>query len=348
MLLLAGTISRNKAFLAQVAAIGAGATVLWLALFLSFLAGELPAGGSAYLALAIVSLVPVFAGVGALTSQLAPAKRMATGLATGVLVIALALRDVADSSSGGLDWLHWATPLGWAEELRPFADPRPLVLLAPVTAGALLLAAGAALAARRDVGTGVLPSRDSAPPRLRLLGSPAAQALRSERGGLVAWICGVAAFAVLTGVISTAVATTREEAEGRLEPVLARPVGRAAWFRGRLLVAAAGAVSVALTAGLLAWAGAAMQGADVSLAEMLGAGASTLPSRSSSSPWARSPSRWHRARVPASPTVSSVSRSRGRCSALSWKCRDGSSRSRPSTTSASSPPSRSTRQEPQS
>ena len=84
--------------------------------------------------------------------------------------------------STGVECLRWATPLGWAEELRPFADPRPLALLAPVTASALLLVAVAALAVRRDVGSGLLPARDRARPRLRLLGSPVGQALRSERG----------------------------------------------------------------------------------------------------------------------------------------------------------------------
>jgi ABC-2 type transport system permease protein len=324
-LILAGTIGRGRVFAAQIAAIGAGAAVLWLVLFLALVAGELPAGGSAYLALAVVSVVPVFAGVGAVASQLAPTRRMATGLATGLLAIAFALRYVADLSSGGPDWLRWATPLGWVEELRPFADPRPAVLLLPVVAGALPLAAAAALAVRRDVGLGLLPSRDSARPRLGLLGSPAAQSLRSERGGLIAWLFGVGAFALLMGVISDAAtpdviskgvqrqleklgtdsvvtpsgwlgfsfiffvlavslfccmqiaATRREEAEERLETLLALPVGRAGWLAGRLLLAAAGAAVVGLAAGVLAWAGAAMQGADVSLAEMLGAGANTLP-----------------------------------------------------------------------
>ena len=203
-LLLAGVVSRRTAFLAQLAAIGAGAAVLWLALFVSFLAGELPAGGSAYLALAIISVVPVFAGVGALTSQLAPTKRTAIGLATGMLVIAFALRTVAAIASAGLDRLRWATPLGWVEELRPFADPQPLVLLLPAVTATLLLVAAAVLAARRDIGSGLLPARDSAEPRLRLLRTPAAQALRSERGALVAWLIGVGAFALLMGVISDA------------------------------------------------------------------------------------------------------------------------------------------------
>jgi ABC-2 type transport system permease protein len=203
-LVLAGIVGRRKAFLAQLAAIAAGATVLWLALFVSFLAGRLAAGGSAYLALAIVSVVPVFAGVGAVASQLAPSKRIATGLASGALAVAFALRTVAAVSSAGLDWLNWATPLGWAEELRPFADPQPLVLLLPAATSVLLLAAALALFMLRDVGSGLLPARDSAPARLRLLGSPAAYALRAERGALVAWLVGVGAFALLMGVISEA------------------------------------------------------------------------------------------------------------------------------------------------
>jgi polyether ionophore transport system permease protein len=324
-LLLAGVTSRRKAFLAQLAAIGVGAAVLWLALFVAFLAGKLPAGGSAYLALAIVSVVPVFAGVGAVSSQLAPTKRMATGLAVGVLVLAFALRTVAAISSAGLDWLRWATPLGWAEELRPFADPQPLVLLTPAASAVLLLAAAGTLWVRRDIGSGLLPARDAAPPRLRLLGSPAAQTVRSERGALVAWLVGVGAFALLMGIISDAatpdvisenvqrqleklgsgsvvtpsgwlgfsfiffilavslfccmqIASFRaEEAEQRLETLFALPVGRDSWLAGRLLLAAAGASVVALAAGVFAWAGAAVQGADVSLLEMLGAGANTLP-----------------------------------------------------------------------
>jgi ABC-2 type transport system permease protein len=324
-LLFAGAIGRCQAFWAQVAAIGAGAALLWLVLFLSFLAGGLAAGGSAYLALAIVSVVPVFAGVGALASQLAPTKRLATGLSVGVLLVAFALRTVAAISSAGLDWLRWATPLGWAEELRPFADPQPLVLALPVVTGTLLLVAAAWLTARRDVGRGLLPSRESAPPRLGLLGSPTAQALRGERGALLAWLVGVGAFALLMGIIADAAtpdvisegvqrqleklgadavvtpsgwlgfsfiffvlavslfccmqiaAIRREEAEQRVETLLALPLGRRAWLSGRLLLAAGGAVAVALAAGGLAWAGAASQGADVSLAEMIGAGANTLP-----------------------------------------------------------------------
>ncbi len=181
------------------------------------------------------------------------------------------------------------------------------------------------LAVRRDVGSGLLPSRDSVPPRLYLLGSPVAQTFRSELGALLAWLLGVGAFALLMGTISSAVtpdvisenvrrqleklgagsiitasgwlgfsfiffvlavslfcctqvgAIRSEEAEQRLETLLALPVSRRGWLAGRLLLAAAGAAAVALAAGVLAWAGAATQGAEVGFAEMIGAGANCLP-----------------------------------------------------------------------
>ena len=47
---------------------------------------------------------------------------------------------IADTATGA-GWLRWATPLGWAELLRPFAGAQPLVLLAPLLMSALLLAA---------------------------------------------------------------------------------------------------------------------------------------------------------------------------------------------------------------
>jgi ABC-2 type transport system permease protein len=324
-LVLSGVVGRRRAFFAQITAIGAGTAVLWLTTFVAFAAGEVPMRGAAYLALAIVSTVPVFVGVGAVASQLAPTKRLATALSTAVLAIALALRTVAATSDGNLEWLRWATPLGWASELRPFADPQPVVLLLPAATGAFLLVAAGVLAVRRDVGRGLLPSRDTAPPRLRLLGSPVAQALRSERAGLVAWLLAVGAFALLMGLISAAAtpdviseevqrqleklgvesvvtpsgwlgfsfiffllavslfccmqlgAIRSEEADQRLETLLALPVHRRGWLAGRLLLSAAGAAAVALAAGVLAWAGAASQGAGVSLPAMIGAGINCLP-----------------------------------------------------------------------
>jgi ABC-2 type transport system permease protein len=205
---LAAPVGRRTAFLAAIAAVAAGTTALWLAEFAGFLAGGLPAGGSAFLALATASVVPVCAGVGAVASQLAPNRRIALQLGLGVVALFFMLRVVADTASGA-GWLRWATPLGWAEEMRPFTGARPLVLLLAVLTTALLLATAARINARRDVGTGLLPSRDVSQPRLRLLSSPVAQALREDRASLIVWMAGIALFAAILGVVSKGVTTAK-------------------------------------------------------------------------------------------------------------------------------------------
>jgi ABC-2 type transport system permease protein len=198
-LVLAGAVTRDGAFLANLAAVAAGTLVLWLAFLVGLVAARLPVGGSAYLALAAVAPAPVFAGVAMLVSQVTSSRRLATELSSALLLIVLVLRFVADTSSS-LHWLRWTSPLGWVEELRPFAGSRPAVLLLPGACAALLVAAAAAIAIRRDVGSALIRARDSAAPRLRFLSSPTAHALRSERGSLAGWAVGIGFFALIVGL----------------------------------------------------------------------------------------------------------------------------------------------------
>jgi ABC-2 type transport system permease protein len=323
-IVLAGVVSRRSATVGAMSAVAGGILLLWLAEFAGLLAGGLPAAGAAYLALATASVAPVFVGIGALASQLAPTRRGALGLGAAVLGLLFVARVLADTVSGA-GWLRWITPLGWAELLRPFAGPQPLVLLLPAVTTALLLAAAVRLAAGRDIGTGLLPARDSADPRLRLLNSPTGQALRSQRGTLIATVGAAAAFMFVFGVVAHGIspadipqnlqdeiaklgvgsivtptgylaflfmlvtvavsalacaqvgAARQEEAEQRLETLLAQPIGRARWLVGRLLLAAVGIALVALTAGLFAWVGATAAGVDIALSGTLEAGANALP-----------------------------------------------------------------------
>jgi ABC-2 type transport system permease protein len=205
-LVLAGSVGRGMTFLSAMAAIAAGIVILWVAELVGFLAGGLPVGGSTYLALATVSVVPVFVGVGALTSQLAPTRRIALELGSAIVGLSLLLRVTADTSTSAT-WLRWITPLGWAEELRPFTGSEPLVLLLPIVASVLLLVCAARIAAGRDIGTGLLGAHDSATARLRLLSSPTAQALRSERLSLIVWSASVAVFAFVLGMVSTSISS---------------------------------------------------------------------------------------------------------------------------------------------
>jgi ABC-2 type transport system permease protein len=200
-LVLSGVLGRGGAMLSALGAILAGTAIVGLAELAGSVASGLSIGGSADLALATVAVIPVFVGVGALTSQLAPTRRVALELGSGFAALAFALRVVADTASGA-GWLRWATPLGWAEEMRPFTDPKPWVLVLPLLASGLLLVLAARIAADRDIGSGLLPARDTLAPRLRLLSSSTAQALRGERASLLAWLGGVGAFALITGALA--------------------------------------------------------------------------------------------------------------------------------------------------
>jgi polyether ionophore transport system permease protein len=201
-LVLAGVVGRRGAYLAALLAIAAGAVALWLAFFVGLVAGRLAVGGSAYLALATVVTIAVFAGVGMVASQVASSRRVALELGGIVLAVAFLLRVIADLSTG-LGWLRWATPLGWSEELRAFAGPRPWVLVLPAVTSLGLLVLAGRIALRRDVGRGLITGRDSRPPRLRLLSSPTALALRSELGSVSGWLAGTAAYALVIGLLST-------------------------------------------------------------------------------------------------------------------------------------------------
>lgn len=68
-----------------------------------------------------------------------------------------------------------------------------------------------------------------------------------------------------------------EESSGRLETLLALPIGRRAWLIGRVSIAASSGALLALLIGVAAWAGAAIGGAGVSARSLVEAGANGIP-----------------------------------------------------------------------
>ena len=204
-LVLAGIVSRRTVYLSAMAAIGAATLILWAAEFAGFAVGGLPIGGAGYLALATALIIPVFAGIGALASQIAPSRRIAAEISGGAVGVFLLLRVIADTVAG-TGWLRWVTPLGWAEEMRPFAAPRPWVLLLPAVASVLLLWLAARLGATRDIGSGLLPERRGGS-GMALLSSPTAQALRSQRDSLIAWAGSFGVFAFILGTVASSVSS---------------------------------------------------------------------------------------------------------------------------------------------
>jgi polyether ionophore transport system permease protein len=141
-----------------------------------------------------------FAGIAAVCAQFTEGSRAATGVAMSTLAVAFVLRAAGDSSSrGGVSWLSWLSPIGWAQQIRPYAHERWWVLTLGLGLGLLMATVAYALVGRRDVGAGLWPPRlgpTVAPPRLR---TPYALAWRQQRGSLIGWSFGLAMLGLVYG-----------------------------------------------------------------------------------------------------------------------------------------------------
>ena len=153
---------------------------------------QLPLAGSVALALSIGGCGLVFAGLAAVSAQLAGTARGARSLAVGALGAAFVMRGVGDAGPHSLSWLSWASPLGWVELTRAFGSggERWWVLTLPLAAFAVLVAAAFALAARRDHSAALLPSRPGRPSASGLLRGSFSLAWRLQLGPLAAWLAG--------------------------------------------------------------------------------------------------------------------------------------------------------------
>lgn len=104
--------------------------------------------------------------------------------------------------------------------------------------------------------------------------------LGGKHGGAAAYLgltfVVIAALVALVGA-GQIVAAREEEAEGRLDNLLVRPVARWSWLAGRLLVATAITVVSGVVAGVLAWLGAASQHSGISFGSLVEAGLNTVP-----------------------------------------------------------------------
>ena len=211
-LLLAGQTTRRRAVGQAIAGLGAGLAVLW-AITAAITVGVgttarvgIPVGGALFLTTAVVSTAAVFMVVGVLVAQLTPSRRQANAIAATILGASVLLRIVADSGSG-LGWLRWATPLGWAEQLRPLTTPNPLAFVPILALLTVLAVAASALAARRDLGAGALPTRNGPSAHSHLLRGPTSLTIRLTRPMIIGWAAGMAVLGVVGGLAAPSAAT---------------------------------------------------------------------------------------------------------------------------------------------
>ena len=282
----------------------------------------LPAAGSFSFGASMVGVGMVFGGVAAVTAQVASGSRAALATAGLVIGVAFVLRAIGDVGNGVLSW---ASPIGWAQSIRPYADERWWVLVLPVTATVALVVAARALQDRRDYGSGLIAQRAGRPEATAQLSTALGLAIRLQRGSLVGWAAGLGALAFFYGLVadqaeqmiednpdmadffaqlgvasvtdaflstamlimalfatgftvSSVLRLRSEEVAGRVDPVLAAPIGRRRWAWSHLAVALLGTVVLALVCGLGMGAGAALVlGEPARIGELAAAGLVMVP-----------------------------------------------------------------------
>ncbi|WP_066953129.1 ABC transporter permease [Streptomyces lushanensis] len=157
--------------------------------------------GAAALGLATAGVGMLFACTAAIAAQITENARLAKGMTAAVVGAAYVLKAAGDASADdGSSVLTWLSPLGWAENVRAFADERWWVLLIPPAAIAVQAVIAYTLAGRRDIGMSFLPARPG--PAHGGPGTAGALAWRLQRGGVLGWGAGFVTAGVIFGSLT--------------------------------------------------------------------------------------------------------------------------------------------------
>jgi ABC-2 type transport system permease protein len=202
-----GVVGRRAPLTAALVTVFGASAIIGLLVAGGLVGMGMPAAGALALGLGLASCGCMFAAIAGVTAQLTENGRLASGMAGGLLALSFLLRAAGDSSgASGLSWLSWVSPMGWTQQVRPFAGERWWVFGLVAGFVVVLLAAAYVLVGRRDIGAGLLPQRlgpAKAAPGLR---SPLALAWRLHRGALLGWAAGFAVFGAVLGALAEGVA----------------------------------------------------------------------------------------------------------------------------------------------
>ena len=188
---------------------------------IALLAQDLAVAGSIAFGLSFTLVGLMFAAVAAVAAQVTENTRVVYGISGAVLAISFVVRAVCDIGDGTVSWF---SPIGWAQKTRPFAGEQwwPFLLLLAATAG--LAAVARSLAARRDLGGGLVQPRKGKPMASPGLGHPLGLAIRLQRGSLIGWSVGIFLAGAAYGSIANSIDTFVRDNKA-LADVLARAGG---------------------------------------------------------------------------------------------------------------------------
>ena len=205
------TVVGRYADLAAALLIAVGAdVVLAVSLALSMTVNGLSVGSALTAGAGVAAVGAVFAGVAAVAVQLGSTSRGAVGLSSAVLGATFVLSGVgnmlgtADTAALRVQsaWPAWLSPIGWAQQMRPFGGDHVWLLVLFAVAFAVLGTLAGALAEHRDVGAGIWPPRRgrerAAPSLLSVVGL----VFRLQRAALVGWAVAMLGFGLIFGAMT--------------------------------------------------------------------------------------------------------------------------------------------------
>ncbi|MEI8409072.1 MULTISPECIES: ABC transporter permease [unclassified Kribbella] len=216
----AGVVGRYASLAAAVLVALAANVVLAGLLGLGMVVAGQPAAGSLVAGASVALAGVAFTGVAAVTSQLSSTARGAIGLAgagLGVSFMLAALGNMlgtVDSAALRVTsaWPAWLSPIGWGQQMRPFADNSWWPLGLAVLVMASLCSLAVILVGKRDVGRGMWPERRGAAHASPALLSSAGLVWRLQRGALLGWVMGLLGFGLVFGGLSDQIGGLEGEA----------------------------------------------------------------------------------------------------------------------------------------
>lgn len=215
--LIGATVVGRYAALSAALLLSVGASLVLGVLTAVGLAGAgLPATGAFAFGLSWAFVGIAFAAVGAVAAQVTSSARTAMGLGATVLAVAYLLRAVGDATGEESEtWLSWVSPIGWGQQVRPFAGNQWWVLLYLAVFAVLVSAGAYALVSRRDHGAGLLADRPGPANAAAGLRTPLTLAFRLQRGGLTGWLTATALGSLVLGSMASQVGNMLESPEAR-------------------------------------------------------------------------------------------------------------------------------------
>ena len=162
----------------------------------------------------------MWVGVAAVTCQLSSTTRGAAGSPQACLGIAFALSGIGNMTRHRRPgrprvtsaWPAWLSPIGWGQQMMPFADNRWWPVALAWVLMVALFGVAVVLAGRRDVGRGMWPERRGAPHATRRMLSPSGLVWRLQRGTVLGWSVALIGNGLIFGALSDQIRGLKGEA----------------------------------------------------------------------------------------------------------------------------------------